>query len=115
MDLGKSKTVFCDYDSNNGDYEFGKVKTTPQQIHDLVVEHSPNRVVFEICTIAGWVFDIVKALNIEIEVANPNHDAWRWKNVKRKNDRDDALKLAKLSAMSQLPTVHIPNREVLHQ
>ena len=38
MDLGKSKTVFCGYDSNNGDYEFGKVKTTPQQIQDLVVE-----------------------------------------------------------------------------
>ncbi len=112
MDLAKSNTVFCIYDSNNGEYEFGKVKTTPQQIHDLMVERSPDRVVFEICTIAGWVFDIVKALKIEVEVANPNHDAWRWKNVKRKNDRDDALKLARLSAMKQLPTVHIPKREV---
>lgn len=112
MDLGKSKTVFCEYNSNNGEYEFGKVKTTPQQIHDLIVEHSPDRVVFEVCTISGWVFDIAKTLKIEVEVANPNHDAWRWKNVKRKNDRDDALKLARLCAMKQLPTVHIPKREV---
>ena len=112
MDLGKSNTVFCLYNSNNGEYEFGKVKTTPQQIHDLIVERSPGRVVFEICTIAGWVFDITNSLKVEVEVANPNHDAWRWKNVKRKNDREDALKLARLSVMKQLPTVHIPKREV---
>jgi len=105
MDLGKSKTVFCEYNSNNGEYEFGKVKTVPQQIHDLIVERSPNGVVFEICTIAGWVFDIVKALEIEVEVANVNHEARRWKNVKRKNDREDKLKLARLSAMRQLAGV----------
>jgi len=112
MDLGKSKTVFCEYNSNSGGYKFGKVKTTPQQIHDLIVERSPGRIVFEICTIAGWVFDIAKVLEVEVEVANVNHEAWRWKNVKRKNDRDDALKLARLSAMKQLPTVHMPKREV---
>jgi hypothetical protein len=28
---------------------------------------------------------------------NPNRDARRWKNVKRKTDKDDALKLAELS------------------
>ena len=27
---------------------------------------------------------------------------WRWKNVDRKNDREDALKLAQLSAMAGL-------------
>lgn len=112
MDLGKSKTVFCDYDSDNGKHEFGKVKTEPQQIHDLIITRSPDRVVFEICAIAGWVYDIARALGVEAEVANPNHDAWRWKNVKRKSDRDDALKLARLSAMRQLPTVHVPQRQV---
>ncbi len=112
MDLGKSKTVICFYDSRTGKYEFAKVKTMTQHIHDLIVKQSPDRVVFEICSSAGWVYDIVKALGIEVEVANPNTQAWRWKNVKRKNDRDDALKLAQLSAMRQLPTVHVPKREV---
>ena len=32
----------------------------------------------------------------------------RWKNVKRKTDRDDALKLARLAALGQLQPVHIP-------
>lgn len=112
LDLGKYKTVFCNYNSNNGEHKFGKVKTTPQAIHDLIVEKEPQRVVLEVCTIAGWVVDIAKTLGKETETANTTHDAWRWKNVKKKNDREDALKLAKLSAMNQLPTVHIPNKQV---
>jgi transposase len=45
-------------------------------------------------------------------VANPNHDAWRWKNVKNKSDRGDALKLAQLSAANQLPQVKVPSPAV---
>jgi len=112
LDLGKYNTVFCDYNSVNGEHEFGKVKTTPQTIHDLIVEKQPQTVVMEVCSIAGWVVDIAQALGKETETANTTHDAWRWKNVKKKNDKEDALKLAKLSAMNQLPTVHIPNKQV---
>jgi transposase len=112
MDLGKSSTVVCFYDSNTGDHRFDKVGTKPQQIHDLIVGESPERVVFEICSSAGWVYDIVTSLGPDVQVANPSTQAWRWKNIKRKSDRDDALKLAQLSAMNQLPTVHVPSREV---
>jgi len=112
MDLGKSNTVFCNYDSETGKHKYGKVKTVPQQIHDMFTQYSPDRVVFEIGAAAGWVHDIVTALSIEAQVANTNHQAWRWKNVKKKNDRNDALKLAQLSAMNQLPLVHIPRHEV---
>jgi len=112
MDLGKSKTVFCEYNSKNAEHKFGKVKTSPQQIHDLLVEKVPDRVVFEICSAAGWIYDIAKALSLEIEVANPSHQGWRWKKVKRKTDRDDALKLAQLSAMKQLPLVHVSDKAV---
>jgi transposase len=112
LDLGKYNTVFCDYNCINGEYEFGKVKTTPQTIHDLIVEKEPQKVVLEVCTISGWVVDIAMALGKETETANTTHDAWRWKNVKKKNDREDALRLAKLSAMNQIPTVHIPDKQV---
>jgi transposase len=112
MDLGKSNTVFCLYDSESGRHRFGKARTTPQQVHNLLVEHSPDRVVFEICSAAGWVYDIAASLGIEVQVANTNHQAWRWKNIKNKNDRNDALKLAQLSAMNQLSLVHIPRRSV---
>jgi len=112
MDLGKSKTVVCLYNSENGEHRFGKVVTRPKEIHDLIVEESPDRIVFEICSSAGWIYDIAKSLNFDVQVANPSTEGWRWKNVKRKNDREDALKLAKLSAMNQLPTVHMPKPEV---
>ena len=112
MDLGKSKTVVCFYDSNNSNYKFDRVKTTPEKIHNLLVEYSPDRIVFEVSSVAGWVYDICSTLKINAQVANPNTQAWRWKNVKSKNDKKDALKLAQLSAMNQLPTVHMPKPAV---
>jgi transposase len=112
LDLGKYKTVFCNYDTTNSKHEFGKVRTTPQEIHDLIVEKEPQKIVLEVCHIAGWVVDIARVLGKETETANTTHDAWRWKNVKKKNDKEDAIKLAKLSAMNQLPTVHIPEKKV---
>ena len=115
LDLGKYKTAFCKYNSMNGEHEFGKVVTTAQQIHDLIVDRGPERIVLEICPAAGWVVDIARGLDKEVEVANSLHEAWRWKNVKRKNDKEDALKLAKLSAMNQLPTVHIPEYPIRQQ
>jgi hypothetical protein len=52
MDLGKNKTVFCEYDSKTAEHKFGKVKTSPQQIHDILVEKAPDKIVFEICEAA---------------------------------------------------------------
>jgi transposase len=45
-------------------------------------------------------------------VANPSHQGWRWRNLKKKTDRMDALKLAQLSATRQLPKVHLPHAGV---
>ena len=55
--------------------------------------------------------DMALAMRLSIQIANPNHDAWRWKNVKRKTDKDDALKLAQLSAMNQLPALQLPGSD----
>ena len=112
LDLGKFKSVACLYHDAEADSVFRTLETTPQTIHDLLVEYEPDRLVIEVCNIAGWIHDLTTALDIEVQVANPNTEGWRWKHVKRKTDRDDALKLARLSAANQLPTVHIPSRPV---
>lgn len=109
IDLGKYKCVACDYRSEADSGAFETVPTRPQALYDLIVTKSPGRVVIETGNQAGWVKDLCEALGVPIEVANPNHEGWRWKNVKRKTDRDDALKLAKLSAVGQLPTVNLPD------
>jgi len=45
LDIGKYNTLFCDYISETGEHEFGKVKTKPQAIHDLIADKEPERVV----------------------------------------------------------------------
>lgn len=111
LDLGKYKTVGCDYEAGSGAHEFMSSATTPQALHDLLVEREPDRVVIEICSMAGWVCDLVRSFGIEIEVANTSDDAWRWRKVKKKNDRHDALKAARLSAVNQLRQVYVPAKE----
>jgi transposase len=113
VDLGKFNSVACVYERHTHAHRFVSVATTPQTIHDLLVEHqssdpSDTLLVIETCDVAGWVYDIATALGMPIAIANPSHEAWRWTRVKRKTDKDDALKLAKLTLLGQLPTVHMP-------
>ena len=112
IDLGQYTSVSCLYDTDSTKAIYRKIKMTPQAMHNLFVEIEPDRVVIEIGPAAGWVHDLATSLELEIEVANTNHEAWRWRNVKCKTDRRDALKLAELSAMKQLPTVHVPKPAV---
>jgi transposase len=112
LDLGKFKTVACAYEAETARHRFATVATTPQAIHDLIVALEPDRVVIEICSIAGWVCDLVRALGIEIQVANTSEEVWRWRKVRRKNDRRDALKAAQLSAVNQVREVYVPEKEM---
>jgi hypothetical protein len=81
------------------------VLTRRVKLTDLFRQLRPHRVVIEICPLTGWIHDLVCETGIEIEVDNPTQDAWTWQNVKRKTDEDDALKLARLSALGQLNLV----------
>jgi transposase len=55
------------------------------------------------------VHDLLAPLaGVAITVVNCNDERWRWRRVKRKTDRDDALKLARLALLDELPAVHVP-------
>jgi len=112
LDLGKGKSVACVFESLTGEHAFDAAPTAPETLRIMLEHYRPERVVIEICALAGWVGDLVRGLGIELQVANVNHEAWRWRNVKRKTDRLDALKLARLSAMNQLPLVHLPEAKM---
>jgi len=112
LDLSKYKTVACDYEAETGRHQFATVLTTQKALHDLIVDREPDRVVIEICSIAGWVCDLVRSLGIEMQVASTNDERWQWRKVKRKNDRRDGLKLAQLSARNELDLVHVPQSEM---
>lgn len=110
VDLGKFKSVFCVYDGERA--EFQTVLTDRETFSGVIRRAAADVVVFETCTAAGWVADLCEELSVGYFVANPNGEAWRWSQIKRKTDRDDALKLARLIVMNQLPTVHVPSRAV---
>ncbi|NIL95944.1 MAG: IS110 family transposase [Planctomycetales bacterium] len=112
LDLGKSKMAACVYHSLTHEYRFDGAPLERGMLSDVLGQERPDRVVIEVGPSAGWVGDLVRRAGIELQVANPNHEGWRWRNVRRKTDRLDALKLAQLSASDQLPQVHLPNRGV---
>lgn len=112
LDLGKYKSVGCDYQQDSGQHRFNRTMTTPIALDKLLEEVKPDRVVIEVCNIAGWVSDLVRRRKIELQVANTSDETWRWRKVKKKNDRYDALKAARLSAVNQIKTVHIPAIDV---
>ncbi len=114
LDLGKFKTVACIMNAADRSHVFESIEMSPQAVHDLLARHATTdphetRVVFETCDCAGWVHDVCVSLGLPAVVVSANAEAWRWQRVKRKTDRDDALKLARLCLLDQLTAVHVPD------
>lgn len=107
IDLGQSKSVYA-FRSVGGVEKFGSFNTDSEQIRKLLKRLAPQEVVVEVCPLAAQVSDIAAELGIRTIVADTTQDAWAWRNVKRKTDRDDALKLLRLALVGQLNRVHVP-------
>jgi transposase len=108
MDLGSSQSAICTLDTTTGKVRHGSCRTQAARIRALLQRQRPDLVVVEISPLAALVHDLAVDLGLAIQVADTTQDAWRWWNVKRKTDRDDALKLARLAALGQINPVHIP-------
>jgi transposase len=63
----------------------------------------------EACGPSDWIHDLATQSGLKTLVCSTNEDAWKWANVKRKTDKDDALKLARMAAMNELKAVHMPS------
>src|SRR5436305_11154 len=114
LDLGKFKSVLCVMDVATRSHRFvAGVESSPVMIRQELSKHvsadpAQTLVVFETCDTCGWVHDVLEPLGVSIVIVNANDERWRWHRVKRKTDQDDALKLARLALMDQLPAVHLP-------
>jgi transposase len=114
IDLGKFNSLFCWYDETERKYLFRKSLSTPAVFHDLLIKREVDRVVIEVCDMAGWVMDMCQALSIPIQIVNPNGEGWRWRNVKKKTDKEDAKKLCRLSLSGDVKEVWLPQRLERH-
>ncbi len=116
LDLGKFKTVACVMNVADRSHVFETIEMSPAAVHELLARHATDPaeqtlVVLETCDCCGWVYDLCVALGLSAKVVAANSEAWQWRRVKRKTDRDDALKLAKLALLDQLTVVHMPSPE----
>lgn len=112
IDLGKYKSVACAYRRDTAAAEFRTATTSRAEVERLIRSARPAVVVIEACTLAGWVRDLCGQLGVPCKVANTAAEGWKYKHTKRKTDRDDALRLAQLEALGQLPEVVVPDKRV---
>lgn len=111
LDLGKFNSAACCFDSKSRKSNFVTVPTTRPQFESMFADCGADLVVMEACGPSGWINDLALKHGLKTIVCSTNEEAWRWANVKRKTDKDDALKLARLAAMGELKSVHTPSPE----
>jgi len=109
IDLGRHNSVACIYHRTTRHHSFRTLNTTPDDFTQLLARHPNSLVVIAACANAGWVHDLAVAAGHPVKVANTAAEAWKFTHLKRKTDRDDALRLAELEAIGQLPTVCLPD------
>ena len=111
LDLGKFNTMCCFFDSKTRKYEFHNATTDRHYLQTIFKSRKVDLVVMEACGPSGWINDLAVSMGLKTLVCSTNEEAWRWANVKRKTDKDDALKLARMAAMRELSEVHMPSEE----
>jgi transposase len=111
IDLGKYKCVACLYRSAE-DHRFHSFSTSRAELARLIDRHRPAVVLIEACLLAGWVHDLCRDQGVECLVANTSSEAWKFKHLKRKTDKDDALRLAEVYLLGKFPSATIPVKEV---
>ena len=111
IDLGKYKSAACVYRSTD-DQRFTTFSTSRAELTRLIERHRPDMILIEACLLAGWVRDLCLAMGVPCLVANTSSEAWKFKHLKRKTDRDDALRLAEVYRLGKFPHVVIPAKEV---
>src|SRR5262245_18276417 len=110
VDLGKYKSTACTYATGTAAASFTSFTTCRDRLARLFKDARPDVVVIETCALSGWVHDLCGELGLACRVANTASEAWKFKHTKRKTDRDDALRLAELQALGQLPAVAVPDK-----
>jgi transposase len=100
------------HDPASGEYRFTTFETTRAELRKWIGKEQPAVAVIEACLLAGWGHELCGELGVRCPVANTASEAWEFKHLKRKAERDDALRLAQLYLLGQLPTVTRPSTTV---
>ncbi len=72
--------VGCICDTESHEHRFDKALLDKGTLQGILRSERPDRVVIEVGSSAGWVGQVVRQAGMALQVANPNHEAWRWPN-----------------------------------
>jgi transposase len=95
VDLGDQWSHYCILGLEGETLAEGQLRTTPQDFAEFFEALNGARVVVEVGTHSAWVQEVIRGYGHEVLVANPRLMEGS-KRRKRKNDRIDANKLARL-------------------
>ncbi len=95
VDLGDQWSNYCILDLEGDTLAEGKLRTTQEEFSEFFQGLNAARVVVEVGTHSAWVREVIVGCGHEVLVANPRLMEGS-KRRKRKNDRIDANKLARL-------------------
>jgi transposase len=109
VDLGDKRSTYCILGLAGETLAEGELATTQQGFGELFQAMTASRVVMEVGTHSAWVRELVVSCGHEVLVANPRlMDG--TKRRKRKNDRIDAHKLARLGRVDPQSLYPIQHR-----
>jgi transposase len=112
LDAHVRQSTFCVLDENGKQVEKRTVHGTWDRVlGELGRIKEPFAICFEASTGYGYLFSVLGKIAKRVVVAHPGQLRLIFRS-KRKNDRVDSEKLAKLLFLDEIPPVHVPSVEV---
>ena len=112
LDVHESRSSIEILDCNGKLFKRTEVKGRwPLLIEELKKVPKPFAICYEASCGYGHLYEQFSKLAQEVKVAHPGALAWIFKS-KRKHNRIDAIKLAKLLFLDEVPAVHVPSASV---
>jgi transposase len=109
VDLGDQWSNYCILGLGGETLAEGQFRTSPQAVTDFFQGLSRSRVVMEVGTHSAWVREVIDGLGHEVLVGNARRMEGS-KRRRRKNDRIDAGKLARLGRVDPKSLYAIQHR-----
>ena len=109
VDLGDQWSNYCILGLSGETFAEGQFRTSPPSIREFFEGLCRSRVVIEVGTHSAWVREVIAGLGHEVLVANARRMEGS-KRRRRKNDRIDAAKLARLGRVDPKSLYPIQHR-----
>jgi len=114
LDVGDRHSWFCILDAAGEVVAEGRARTTTEALNEHFTRWARSRVVLEAGTSSGWISRLAMAAGHEVIVANPR-ELRKIHQSDRKNDRSDALVLARMARFDPQLLAPITHRSAAMQ